>query len=786
MSNIIKIYSLIKLLSQIRRQFLQIIIICLAAGELRLFTNTSCFAETIDPQAVSVHDPVIMEQDGWFYLFSTGAGIEMRRSRDLYDWQFIGRVFWQLPSWVTQEIPGVNHLWAPDVSYRNGRYYLYYSASIFGQNTSCIGLVSNVTLNPYDSNYQWVDEGRVIGSGTSNNYNTIDSNTFQDQDGQWWMAFGSFWSGIKLTELDASTGKPLADPPDLISLASRPSTAIEASFIVYRQGYYYLFVSFDQCCQGVDSTYKIMVGRSGSVAGPYVDRNGTAMLQGGGTLVLDADRRWKGPGHNAILQHQGQDYLVHHAYDAWFNGRSTLRIERLFWSVDGWPVVGEPVTQPSRVGTLAWWTFDEGSPGSIMADTLEGTDISIIAARDISGNGNDLLAWAPATAPSFSATGETPTGSGLSSVYDSDNRDIYSGSGNVAGHDLRVVTPDAWTVEASVYFFGLNGWQTFVGRDGYNVTPLDSKLAPLYFQKTSDHHFRIQFTAVDSRIYQANTTWTVQAGHWYHLAARSTAQALDLFVDQLDGHGYQLEASIPLTGTPALIRQNTGRPWTIGRGMFNNGITDFVNGRIDDVRISDRALDPSEFLYHIPGSLIIVQTDGTTRVSEQGETSDTYQIRLVLPPGTGPLVNPVDIYMVDNSQLRVEPDQLEFNASNWNQPQTVTITAIDDDVLEADPHETVLLHLIVSDDYRFSTLSPVELTVEITENECGAWGYLAADYNFDCFVDLFDYALLAVNWLNESSGSVPAPGNIQQLSQTAVDWLQTTLPYSPHAKNLIP
>lgn len=102
--------------------------------------------------------------------------------------------------------------------------------------------------------------------------------------------------------------------------------------------YFYLFVSFDFCCRGVESDYNIRVGRSESVTGPYIDRDGKAMLDGGGTLLLSGSKRWRGPGHNGIYTDSTTDWLVYHAYDADQIGISKLRIEALVWDADGWPI----------------------------------------------------------------------------------------------------------------------------------------------------------------------------------------------------------------------------------------------------------------------------------------------------------------------------------------------------------------------------------------------------------------------------------------------------------------
>ncbi len=311
-----------------------------------LYEETMAAFEEVDPGAWGVHDPAIIKHAGSYYIFHTGRGISIKRSHDLRHWESLGRIFDELPAWVERAVPGVSSLWAPDVVFREGRYWVYYAASTFGSSFSSIGLVSNATLDPDDPDYVWVDEGRVISSDYNSDYNAIDGQIVEDDLGRWWLAFGSYWSGIKLTVLDPATGKPQADPPVLIAIAARPNTAIEAPFIIYRHGYYYLFVSFDACCQGAASTYNIRVGRAPSIIGRYVDRDGKLMSEGGGTLVLAGDDRWRGPGHNAILHEDGQDYLVYHAYDALNRGRSALRIRPIYWSTDLWPDVGTVMTAP--------------------------------------------------------------------------------------------------------------------------------------------------------------------------------------------------------------------------------------------------------------------------------------------------------------------------------------------------------------------------------------------------------------------------------------------------------
>jgi arabinan endo-1,5-alpha-L-arabinosidase len=234
----------------------------------------------------------------------------------------------------------VGDLWAPDISYFNGKWHLYYAGSTFGTNGSVIGLATNATLNPESPDYAWVDEGLVIQSAPGDDWNAIDPNLAFDAEGQAWLAFGSFWSGIKLRKLDAATGKLDPADPTLYALASRRGTgtdAIEAPFILRRGDYYYLFASFDQCCQGVDSTYNVRVGRSQKITGPYVDRDGVPMLEGGGTLMLSAYDRWRGPGHNGIFLEDDVTWMPYHAYDLRGGGISKLRLESIEWGADGWP-----------------------------------------------------------------------------------------------------------------------------------------------------------------------------------------------------------------------------------------------------------------------------------------------------------------------------------------------------------------------------------------------------------------------------------------------------------------
>lgn len=321
-----------------------------------LATCTNSFAQRPDTGLISptrqtpVHDPVLIRQDSTYYLFCTGSGITVYSSKDRATWKKEKPVFSQAPEWAVKTIPGYRgHTWAPDISFHNGLYYLYYSVSAFGKNTSCIGLATNKTLNPSSPDFKWQDHGKVIQSVPGRDlWNAIDPNLVRDEKGIPWMAFGSFWHGIKLVRL-SEDGASVASPEEWYTVASRSrnpvlpdsvagDAAIEGPFIFRKDNYYYLFVSWDYCCRGEKSTYKVMVGRSQQVQGPYVDRDGVPMNLGGGSLVVEGDKEWNGAGHSATVTFDGIDYLVFHGYDAADGGRSKLRIGKISW-INGWPVL---------------------------------------------------------------------------------------------------------------------------------------------------------------------------------------------------------------------------------------------------------------------------------------------------------------------------------------------------------------------------------------------------------------------------------------------------------------
>jgi len=328
---------------------------------LALAACTSAQPNQVGDQ-VSIHDPVMAEEDGRYYLFSTGPGITIYNSDDMIHWRPQGAAFTEQPGWAQEVAPGFNgHMWAPDIIKKDDHYYLYYSVSAFGKNTSAIGLTITPTLNPDSPDYGWQDQGIVIQSVPNrDNWNAIDPAVITDEHGDAWMSFGSFWSGLKIFKLNRQWNAP-AEPQQwhAIAAAARPSSTpdeqagpaeLEAPFIFLHEGYYYQFISLGKCCRGADSTYHVAVGRSKAVTGPYLDKDGRDMNQGGGTVMLKGTPAWPGVGHNSAYHFNGQDYLVLHAYEAADNGLQKLKILPIQWQ-DGWPTV-DPAGLDSYVSKI--------------------------------------------------------------------------------------------------------------------------------------------------------------------------------------------------------------------------------------------------------------------------------------------------------------------------------------------------------------------------------------------------------------------------------------------------
>lgn len=316
--------------------------------------------DTFDTTKPFTHDPVMAVEDGIYYIYSTGHNISVMTSVDRHTWHVKRNgLLTEIPQWTHDSVPGfTNHIWAPDIIRWQGRWLLAYSCSTFGKNTSAIGLLSASSLALAD----WRDEGCLVASRTDrDNWNAIDPNFVEDSDGRLWLTWGSFWDGIQMAPLkavdDGQGGQSLRldDYPRTIARryyndapqglqnptsAHAGVNAIEAPFIMKHGAYYYLFVSWDYCCRGMESNYRVVVGRSPNIAGPYIDRQGKPMYDGGGTPVIAGDKKtFEAIGHCAAYTlPTGQDIFIAHGYSIKDDGQPLLVERRIKW-IDGWPSV---------------------------------------------------------------------------------------------------------------------------------------------------------------------------------------------------------------------------------------------------------------------------------------------------------------------------------------------------------------------------------------------------------------------------------------------------------------
>lgn len=311
-----------------------------------------------------VHDPVMAQEDGTCFIFATGMGIQQMTSKDRQTWTVkADPVMSVIPQWTRDSVPGfTHHVWAPDVIRWHDRWWLAYSCSTFGRNGSAIGLLSTRSL----ASGLWNDQGCIVCSREGrDNWNAIDPNFVIDDNDQPWLVWGSFWDGIQLARLD--TTMHIAVPQQQTTIARRynltapdgkkdlsvnpnppknPTSdfagpnAIEAPFIFKHDGWYYLFVSWDYCCQGAKSNYRVAVGRSRSVEGPYLDSKGVDMREGGGNIFLEGDKKeFEAAGHCAAYTFDGQDIFICHGYSVARQGASVLIQRPISWTPDGWPTL---------------------------------------------------------------------------------------------------------------------------------------------------------------------------------------------------------------------------------------------------------------------------------------------------------------------------------------------------------------------------------------------------------------------------------------------------------------
>ena len=307
-------------------------------------------------------DPSVIKHDGMYYAFGTQDdgvwgdtfGVQygpILKSKDLINWDFAGSVF------KPYNRPGMDWaslnagVWAPDVVKIGDKFVLYYSLSIWGDPNPGIGVaVADHPLGP------WTDNGKLFTSEEIGVNNSIDSTTFQDEDGNVYLIWGSFRGlyGVELTKdgLNLKGGIDYAKENKVHIAGLDTSTpwngdTYEAPYVIHKEGYYYMFVSSGTCCNGHNSTYNIRVGRSKNPLGPYIDSEGQSMLgTNRGHQVLKKNDRFVGTGHNGIVMDDDNNFwIVYHAFDTLEDShvgnsnRRSMLLDLLIWDKDGWPSV---------------------------------------------------------------------------------------------------------------------------------------------------------------------------------------------------------------------------------------------------------------------------------------------------------------------------------------------------------------------------------------------------------------------------------------------------------------
>jgi arabinan endo-1,5-alpha-L-arabinosidase len=248
---------------------------------------------------VPTHDPVITREGDTYYVFGTGVPGEAgryllsRTSKDLVHWTAGKPLFDHIPDWAQKAVPGTKEMWAPDISYVNGRWRLYYAVSTFGGNRSAIGLFTSPTLDPAKPGYGWRDEGLVLMSQRR----MIITPSIPMRR---WMRRAPLAQLRQLLDRDQAgrtrwQNRQAASPRGQADLHRAPpgargcARAHRGALYPAHGGAYWLFASYDYCCKGVNSTYYTVVSRADKITGPYLGKDGSAMMQGGGTIFLRAD-----------------------------------------------------------------------------------------------------------------------------------------------------------------------------------------------------------------------------------------------------------------------------------------------------------------------------------------------------------------------------------------------------------------------------------------------------------------------------------------------------------------
>ena len=311
---------------------------------------------SVSGSGIYVHDPnMIQDASGTFWLYGTHNTLASSTDMSVFTAVSAGDINPDFSWWAGENTTGTGgrtDIWAPDAMYAHGTYLQYYSIPIYdtpsvaGTNKGPEAVIALATSS--NPNGPWTDAGKIISScgtepGCTTQFNAIDPAPFVDAAGNWWLSFGSWNDGIHILQLDPATGLRLASNSTLYNIAIR--TAGEEGSFIYPYifngtQFYYYFASVSICCQGTSSTYRIIVGRSTSPTGPFVDRGGLDLYSSqGGTVLLSAHANIYGPGGQSVMTVGAQPLLVYHYYDGNNNGTPTLGLNKLYFDSSGWPYI---------------------------------------------------------------------------------------------------------------------------------------------------------------------------------------------------------------------------------------------------------------------------------------------------------------------------------------------------------------------------------------------------------------------------------------------------------------
>ena len=278
----------------------------------------------------SLPDPTIIKaSDGYFYLYATEniRNTPIHKSKDLVNWEFVGTAFTKETRPTFEPKGG---LWAPDINYINNQYVLYYSMSVWGEEWTCgVGVATaDKPEGPF------TDHGKLFRSNEIGVKNSIDQ-FYIEENGKKYLLWGSF-RGIYAIELsdDGLSVKQNAEKQQVAG------TAYEGVYVHKRNGFYYMFASIGSCCEGLNSTYTTVVGRSDNLFGPYLDKEGKSMMQNNHEVVIHKNSQFVGTGHNSeiVKDNKGQDWIFYHAVSVDNPKGRVLMLDPIRWE-NNWPYI---------------------------------------------------------------------------------------------------------------------------------------------------------------------------------------------------------------------------------------------------------------------------------------------------------------------------------------------------------------------------------------------------------------------------------------------------------------